>query len=177
MPEELNSSHQYDIVKIGSFKYEFITDQQIAYEAYFSTSQGYFPDHPEFDHHILSFTFGPVGIAGEARLLSKDDRFALSKQIDPRVKKTIQYLLADSLRSASVQGIIVICDTHKGRDKCRHRLFNLWFKEALNIVEFGVSKYDSDLAGLGIGSIFVKNDWEHHQAIKASFLSLSESEK
>jgi hypothetical protein len=177
MPKELNSSLPYDVIKINSFKYEFVTDKQIAYEAYFSTSGGYFPDHPEFDHHILSFTFGPIGIAGEARLLSKDERFALSKQIDPRVKKTILHLLTDSLSSSSIQGIIVICDAHNGRDKCRHRLFDSWFKEALNIPDFGVSKYDSDLAGLGIGSIFVKDDWEHHQAIKSSFLSLSESEK
>lgn len=177
MPKELNSSRRYDVVKINSLKYEFITDRQIAYEAYFSTSEGYFPDHPEFDHHILSFTFGPVGIEGEARLFTKDERFALSKQIDLRVRKTIQYLLADSLKNASIQGIIVIFDAHKGRDKCRHRLFDSWFKEALSIVEFGVSKYDSDLAGLGIGSIFVKDDWEYHQAIKTAFLSLSESEK
>lgn len=177
MPKELSLSLPYDVIRISSFKYEFVTDKQIVYEAYFNTSAGYFPDHPEFDQHILSFTFGPVGFQGEARLLSKDERFTLSKQIDRRVRNTIQYLLSEALKNPSIQGIIVIFDAHKDRQKCRHRLFGSWFRDALENIEFGVSKYDSDLAGLGIGSLFVKDDWEHHQAVKASFLSLSESEK
>ena len=103
----------------------------------------------------------------------------MAKNIDLRVRKTIQYLLAESLSNPSIDGIVMICDDQKNRDKCRQRLFGMWFKDAIAMgdTKFGVTKYDSDLAGLGVGFLLLRNDCDHHKEIRNSFLSLSCSDK
>ncbi|WP_138475610.1 DUF6169 family protein [Dyadobacter bucti] len=176
MPEVSNLSNRYEIITDSPFNYYFITDNNVLFVAYFSQTPGYFPG-TQFDNDVISFTFEPIGKIGETKKLTRGERFDLLSMPDERIKPTIQYILIEAMRKSPEKSIHFICEGIDQKEQMRNRLFGLWHSEVIRNGDLRVTKYDANLANLGIGSIFVADDNPHHHVIRDNFLALSDLNK
>lgn len=177
MHEELNLLNPYELVSDDSDKYWFITECGICYVVTFLNSPGYFSQFPEFNDKILNFSFAPLGYIRDGMSSEKHNVKSIPPCGNKQIMDTIVWILLDSFRKSPEKPIVFICDSSDSPAPCRMRLFDRWFRKASELVPHCISKYDSDFAGEGYGSIFIHNFDPHHEQIRDAFVSISCSDK
>lgn len=174
MQKESNFLNPYEVVTDDQERYWFLAESGVCYNAAFVKSHGYFYHYPQFDHQVVSFSFKPYG---EDQLPFKDIPRSEGYSSQTRVRDTIIWLLLESLRLHPEISIIFICESCDELAACRQRLFDRWFRQAGRLVPHCISKYDTDFAGEGYGSIFISDYNPHHDLIRDAFLGISGSNK
>jgi len=107
----------YSVTSSGSeYEYKFITGSGDHYVAYFS----YFTLLSGADGEIEVFSFG---------FLRENFTQPLPDRIDPRIRATIQYIIADFFKKNGQSAIVYICDQADGKARQRSLLFSRWFSE------------------------------------------------
>ncbi|WP_233855543.1 DUF6169 family protein [Dyadobacter sp. CY326] len=172
MHAELNLLNPYEIISEDPEKYWFITQCNIVYIAYFTNSTGYFNSHPEFNEHILSFTFEPAGEEREALYLGVSVSKVLAQSHDKRILDTIITILLHAFKENPRKSIIIICESADNLARCRNRLFNQWFEKANALNGQMVCKYDLTIMNEGFASLFVHRHNMFREKIRDAFLDI-----
>jgi hypothetical protein len=172
MQGESNSLNPYELFSQDQDKYWFQTTGKVAYIAYFTSSPGYFNQYPHFNHDILTFTFEPYGECRRVLYSGIRASRVLSQSHDKRIMETIVWILLQSLKKSPQKSIVMICEAEDRLDACRNRLFTRWFQKANEMAGNVASKYDTNFAGEGYGSIFIHNENPYHSTIREAFLNI-----
>jgi len=103
------------ILSGNNLNYQFTTVSGSVYNAYFT--RFYLQANETEEIEIFSFGFG---------LFSPVIRFAA---FDPRIKVTIQQIIADFFKKNGRSAIVYMCDQADGKARQRSLLFSRWFSE------------------------------------------------
>lgn len=175
MQKEFDFLNPYEVVTDDQDRYWFITESGVCYSAAFIKSHGYFYLYPQFDHQVVTFSFKPYEVEDRTSLegIQNGDRYSSQT----RIRDTIIWLLLESFRLNPEKTIVFICESCDELAACRQRLFDRWFRQASRLVAHSISKYNTDFAGEGYGSIFIKNCNPYHDLIRDAFLGISGYDK
>lgn len=174
MQKESNFLNPYEVVTDDQDRYWFLAESGICYSAAFVQSHGYFHRYPQFDHQVVTFSFKPFE---EEQITFESTPRNAGSSSQTRIRDTIIWLLLESFRLYPEKSIVFICESCDELAACRQRLFDRWFRQAGRLVPHCISKYDTDFAGEGYGSIFISDDNQHHDLIRDAFLGISGSDK
>jgi hypothetical protein len=150
MPKELSSLKPYSYQEVHRshfVTYQFVTDKSIAYQVYFQSGDGYFPEYPDFNQDIVTFGFGPENPAPKGTLFLKSAIPQKIVRFDNRIRDTLFTILLDSFTAFPQRSVFIMCDMHDGRQLCRNTLFNKWFSDFERIVAGRISKYNTEIPG------------------------------
>jgi hypothetical protein len=175
MQKESGSLNPYEVVTNDRGCYWFLTESGVCYSAAFIESHGYFYHYPQFDHQVVTFSFKPFEEQDQVSFEGIQKSARHSGQA--KVRDTIIWLLLESFRLHPEKSIVFICESCDELAACRQRLFDRWFRQAGQLVPHSISKYDTDFAGEGYGSIFIHEGNPHHELIRDAFLGISASDK
>lgn len=174
MQKESSFLNPYEVVTDDQDRYWFLAESGVCYSAAFVKSQGYFHHYPQFDHQVVTFSFKPYE---EDQVPFEGVPMTAGYSSQTRVRDTIIWLLLESFRRHPEISIVFICESCDKLAACRQRLFDRWFRQAGRLVPHCISKYDTDFAGEGYGSIFIDDYNPNHDLIRDAFLGISDSDK
>lgn len=144
------------------------------YNSFMQKESSFLNHYPQFDHQVVTFSFKPYG---EDQVPFESVPISVGYSSQTRVRNTIIWLLLESFRWHPEISIVFICESCDKLAACRQRLFDRWFRQAGQLVPHCISKYDTDFAGEGYGSIFIDDDNPNHNLIRDAFLGISSSDK
>lgn len=174
MQKESVYLNPYEVVTDELDRYWFLAESGVYYSAAFVRSHGYFHHYPQVDHQVVTFSFRPY----EEDLIPFQGNLKNAQHSSQtRIRDTIIWLLLESFRLHPEICIVFICESCDQLAACRQRLFDRWFRQAGSVVPHSISKYDTDFAGEGYGSIFIDDYHPHHDLIRDAFLGISGSDK
>ncbi|MBO9613530.1 MAG: hypothetical protein J7619_12580 [Dyadobacter sp.] len=176
MQKESDFLNPYEVVTDDQDCYWFLTESGVCYRAAFIKSYGYFYRYPQFDHQVVTFSFRPYK---EDQQPFEGIPKSTSYSSQTRIRDTIIWLLLESFRLHPEKSIVFICESCDKLAACRQRLFDRWFRQAHRLLPAPhcISKYDTDFAGEGYGSIFIYDYNPNHDLIRDAFLDISGSDK
>lgn len=123
-------SYQQEETEDGSYNYTFITNNQIIYAILFNVSE--YSDHLNSFPTLLEngFSFSVFRIE---TVVGKDER----KKFDHKISNTIFRIVSNHFKIAGSESVLLFyCDTADELQRCRHILFNKWYKESNLSEEF-----------------------------------------